>query len=104
MTAAAWRWRRYQFVSSVGRLSLSWTGFIPLNAAVRDELGVFVTRALIAYLMHNRRWAVRGFDAVLAEEFGLLLASLVPGGIIPSVLSEVNMYSSTTGPVRAGSG
>lgn len=90
-----------QFLASVvGRWVASYSAKAGLNFAVRDAIGVFVTRALLAMLWNERRWGVAAFDSVLADRVGLLVASLFSQESLPAFLTEQNIYQgAVTGPV-----
>jgi hypothetical protein len=95
-----------QLLSSVvGRWFAVWSPFLGLNDQVRDALGVFLARSILAMVWHERRPLVHGFDSVLYDRVGLLLASVFPGALTAGTfLAESNIYSgSLTGPV-SGSG
>lgn len=94
----------YQFVSSVvGRWLAAYSGALGLNDQLRDAVGVFLTRAVLAMVWHERRAGVKAFDAVLYDRVGLLLASVFPGALTPGIFSEMNPYrTSMTGPIAGG--
>lgn len=89
-----------QFISSVvGRWLAALSPTLGINFAVRDAIGVFLTRSLLAMLWNERRAGVHGFDAVMADRVGLLLASVIPGSLVPSMIGENYPYSGAmTGP------
>jgi hypothetical protein len=95
-----------QFLSSViGRWFAAYSDKLGLNNAARDALGVFLTRSVLAMLWGERRWGVKGFDAVLADRVGFLVASLFPQGSLPTYLTEQGMFlGAYTGPVPGSTG
>ncbi len=96
----------YQLVSSaVARWLVKYSSMLGLSEPVRDSLFVFLVRALVAMLWHERRPFLRGFDASLFDRMGLLIASVIPGTLTPGFLGETNYYVGTgsfTGPVPGG--
>jgi hypothetical protein len=76
-------------------------GFSFVNMEAKNQAIVFLTRVIIAELMHQGHKVEHGFDSCLSDLLGELLSKAVPSSITPNFLNDV--YHSQTNPVPGSS-